>query len=187
MKPITLDILVACGADRTAAGAYVDLLNELLPLYGLNTLLRVAHFLGQILHESNGMRAVKEYASGEAYEGRAKDLGNTQPGDGKRFKGRGLMQLTGRRNYEAFARKYKIDCVNEPELLEQPRWALATAFYYWGTRSLNSYADKDMTLAIGQIINIGSVPRDKTRLPNGAADRERLVAKAKKALKPLFA
>lgn len=186
MKPITLDILVACGADRKSAAPYVDLLNELLPYYKINTHLRLSHFLGQILHECAGFKYVVEGASGAAYEGRA-DLGNIYPGDGVKYKGRGCMQTTGRTNYTAFSRKFGIDCVNHPELLEEPKWALAAGLYYWGTRGLNSYADKDALLQISQIINIGSVPRNKDRLPNGWADRQIKVMKSKRALLPLFA
>lgn len=177
-KPLTLtvDILAACGADRTAAAKYVAQMNELLPYYRINTLLRVANFLGQILHESNRLKAVEEYASGEAYEGR-KDLGNTQPGDGKRFKGRGLVQLTGRANYTAFARKFGIDCINKPELLTQPRWALATALWYWDTRNLNLIADKDDLKRITRIINGGY---------NGLSDRTALTARCKAALQAVF-
>jgi putative chitinase len=109
-------------------------------MYKINTRLRIAHFLAQLLHESNGFRAVREYATGAAYEGR-KDLGNTQPGDGVRFRGRGLIQLTGRSNYQAFADRFKLDVISQPELLEQPRWGAVTALYYWNSRSLNKKVD----------------------------------------------
>lgn len=184
---LTAETLIACGADKNHAYKYVDAINELLPLYGLTTLLRVAHWLGQVLVESDRMRAVREYASGEAYEGRV-SLGNTQKGDGVRFKGRGLIQLTGRTNYEAFAKKFGIDCVNHPEILEQPRWAVASALNYWNTRKLNGWADQDNVLAISQIINQGSVPKPgvKRALPNGYHDRVALVKRCKEALGDIY-
>lgn len=187
MKPLTVDILVKCGADRQAAARYVDVLTELLPYYRVDTLLRLSHFLGQILAESNRLKAVREYASGAAYEGR-KDLGNTQPGDGVRFAGRGLIQTTGRVNYTAFARKFGIDCVNHPELLEEPRWAVASALWYWGTRSLNTYSDRDDIYSISCLINLGHVPRPKSKrkVPNGYDMRQLYVKQSKAALAKLF-
>jgi putative chitinase len=188
-KPLnlTVDILVQCGAHRASSAKYVDTINELFPFYSVDTHLRVSHILAQLLHESNGFRAVLEYADGKTYEGRI-SLGNTQPGDGPRFRGRGLLQITGRANYTAFARKYKIDCINHPELLEQPRWAVAGALWYWQGRNLNYYSDLDDVLAVSQIINQGSIPRAgfKRKAPNGFADRVAKLAKCKAALAPLF-
>jgi putative chitinase len=186
---LTTDTLVACGADRTAAAKFAPVLNELLPIWNVASYLRACHFLAQILHESNGLRAVEEYASGVAYEGR-KDLGNTQPGWGIRYKGRGLIQLTGRTNYAALTKRFNVDFVNNPELLEQPQWAVGSALWYWQTRNLNVYADQDNGLAIGQIINLGSIPKPGSKrqsIPNGQADRAAKLARCKAALAPLFA
>ncbi len=87
-------------------------------------------FIAQIAHESGELTYVQEIASGKAYEGR-KDLGNTQPGDGIRYKGRGLIQLTGRANYEKYGQLMGLDLINNPELLEEPEFAALSAAYFW--------------------------------------------------------
>lgn len=172
--------LIACGADKRFAGRYVDALNARLANAQINTPLRLCHLLAQLLHESDRMRTAEEYASGKAYEGRA-DLGNVHPGDGVRFKGRGLIQNTGRKNYEAFSKYTDIDYVAHPELLERPDDAVAVSLWYWTTRKLNHYADLDDVLSISQIINMGSVPKANPgkKLPNGYSDRVALLRKCK--------
>lgn len=96
---------------------------------GLTKLAR-QYFLAQMLHESSGFSRLIEIASGEAYEGR-KDLGNTEPGDGKRYKGRGIIQLTGRYNYRKFGKMVGIDLENNPELAADPTMAVRIALEYW--------------------------------------------------------
>jgi putative chitinase len=81
--------------------------------YDINTRLRIAHFLGQTCEESAGFRTTQEFASGKEYEGR-KDLGNTQPGDGPRYKGAGLLQITGRANFDKYGKALGVDLVNNP-------------------------------------------------------------------------
>ncbi|QHV96310.1 glycoside hydrolase family 19 protein [Spirosoma endbachense] len=187
MKALTVDMLVRCGAIRTGAEKYVELLNELLPYYKITTHLRLSHFLGQVLHECDSMKTAEEYASGAAYEGRM-DLGNTEPGDGIRFKGRGLIQLTGRKNYTAFANKFNIDCVNHPELIASPRWAVASALNFWNVNKLNGWADFDRVWEISCIINIGHVPKpdEKRQLPNGWKERQQCLGRCKVVLQKLF-
>lgn len=145
---------------------------ELASKFGINTPLRQAHFLAQCAHESAGMRTTVEYASGKEYEGR-KDLGNTQPGDGVRYKGRGLIQLTGRTNYAAYGKKLGVDLVGHPDLAAAFPAAIETAALYWVDHGLNDLADKDATVAITKRINGGV---------NGLSQRELYLAKAKKAL-----
>jgi putative chitinase len=140
--------------------------------FALNTELRQAHFLAQLAHESAGFRTTVEYASGAAYEGRA-DLGNTQPGDGVRFKGRGLIQLTGRANYAAASKALGVDFVKNPALAAQFPHAIRVAGWYWSTRKLNALADADNVRAVTKKINGGH---------NGLEDRERYLARAKKVL-----
>ena len=92
-------------------------------------------FIAQIAVESGELKYVEELASGEAYEGRT-GLGNTQKGDGKKYKGRGLLQITGRRNYTKLSNDLGVDFVNNPELLKQPKYAVDSAFWYWKVNNL---------------------------------------------------
>lgn len=147
--------------------------------YDINTPLRAAHFLAQVGHESGELRYREEIASGAAYEGRT-DLGNTQPGDGRKFKGHGLIQLTGRSNHAAFSEYVnRPDLMNHPDrIVSEPELALGTALWFWGVgnrtgKSLNRYADRDDIRTITRIINGGF---------NGFEDRKRLLGTAKAAL-----
>ena len=94
--------------------------------FQINTPKRQAAFIAQLAHESGSFKYVKELASGKAYEGR-KDLGNTQPGDGVKFKGRGLIQLTGRANYQKASDYFNEDFIDHPELIETPKYATLVA------------------------------------------------------------
>lgn len=116
--------------------------------------LRLAHFMAQLIHESCGFRYMEEISSGQAYEGR-KDLGNVQAGDGKRFKGRGPIQLTGRANYRSYGRRLGIDFESHPEVVALPSVGLMVACSYWSTHGLNALADADDLRAITRKINGG--------------------------------
>lgn len=153
---------------------FIGPLNTQMAVYGIDTPLRVAHFLSQILHESGGFRWVKELATGAAYEGR-KDLGNTQKGDGVRYKGRGLIQLTGRANYKAFRdwMNGKPDVYTSPALVEQPNLSVLASVFFWITKGLNALADRDDVVAVTKRINGGT---------NGLAERKELLKKAKEVL-----
>lgn len=138
--------------------------------YGiLDTGLRLAHFMGQCAHESGGFRYMEEIASGQAYEGR-KGLGNVVPGDGKRYKGRGPIQLTGRANYRAFGHEVGIDFESHPEIVAFPSIGLMAAVRYWNNKGLNALADADDLVGITRKINGGT---------NGLDDRKAQTAKAK--------
>ncbi len=113
-----------------------------------------------------------EYASGEAYENH-EDLGNTEPGDGKRFKGRGLIQLTGRANYRQFSQAIGEDFVANPTQLEQLPYCVLVAGWFWHDRNLNPLADQDDVVAITRRINGGT---------NGLEDRKDFLQKAKAVL-----
>ena len=133
----------------------------------LDNSLRLIHFLAQLAHESGNFRYMEEIASGAAYEGR-KDLGNTQAGDGKRFKGRGPIQLTGRANYRRYGQQLGIDFENNPEIVAIPSIGLLVACKFWSDNGLNALADKDDVMAITRRINGGT---------NGLADRKAHLAK----------
>lgn len=115
-------------------------LNEAMIEFGITSAERMAAFLAQVAHESGELRYTEEIASGEAYEGRLA-LGNTEPGDGPRFKGRGLLQITGRANYRECSAAFNIDFVANPGLLASPEWACRSAGWYWASRKLNALAD----------------------------------------------
>ncbi|WP_293864938.1 glycoside hydrolase family 19 protein [uncultured Alsobacter sp.] len=139
---------------------------------GITTPLRQAHFLAQLGHESGGFRYTEELASGSAYEGRT-DLGNTQKGDGVRFKGRGLIQITGRANYTAYGDAIGMDLTtggNWTKLSTDPFLAVDCAGWYWETRGLNDLADQDDVQKITRKINGGV---------NGLKDRKAYLSRAK--------
>lgn len=122
--------------------------------YNITTPKRQSAFLAQIAHESGSLAYVQEIASGKAYEGR-EDLGNIHPGDGVRFKGRGLIQITGRANYEAVSAALGISFTADPAKLEVPEYAALSAGWFWHTHGLNSLADRDAFGTITKIINGG--------------------------------
>lgn len=140
--------------------------------YEITTPLRIAHCLAQLAHESDGYCTTEEYASGAAYEGRA-DLGNTEPGDGKRFKGRGLIQLTGRANYRTYGARVGVDLEADPLAAAEPVMSLRIACEYWKDKALNDHADRDDLLTITRRINGGL---------NGLDDRRRYLRIAKDEL-----
>ena len=140
--------------------------------FEINSDMRIAHFLAQAAHESDGFRAVTEYASGAAYEGR-RDLGNVKRGDGVRFKGRSPFQLTGRANYKAAGDALGVDLVAQPEAAALFPLAARIAAWYWDTRNLNTLADRDDLRGVTRKINGGF---------NGLDSRRAYLARAKRAL-----
>lgn len=136
----------------------------------ITNLYRVAAFLAQLAHESGELRYMKELADGKGYEGR-KDLGNTEPGDGPRFKGRGPIQITGRSNYRKCSLALYGDerLLDTPEMLEQPSDGCRAAAWFWRTRGLNELADAKDFKMITKRINGGY---------NGLADREKYYGRA---------
>ncbi|HLL05385.1 MAG TPA: LysM peptidoglycan-binding domain-containing protein [Myxococcaceae bacterium] len=137
-------------------------LNKAMAEANITTPKRQAAFVAQLAHESAQFRYFEEIASGAAYEGR-RDLGNTQPGDGKRFKGRGPIQLTGRSNYRAAGKALGIDLENNPKRAAEVDVGFRTAAWFWNSRNLNTYADAGNFREVTRRINGGY---------NGLADRE---------------
>jgi putative chitinase len=154
---------------------FTGLLNDTMDMFNISTPSEQVEFLAQVLHESGECRYLTELASGEAYEGR-KDLGNTSPGDGVKYKGRGLIQITGKNNYQLVSDYFNHDFINNPEDLADPEWATKSAGWFWNLRKLNQFADDGSEAAFiteTKRINGGT---------NGLTDREQLWSKAKKVL-----
>ncbi len=151
----------AC-ATTINATKFMDAINATCTKYDISTPIRQLCFLAQVGHESGGLFFTEELASGAAYEGR-KNLGNTQPGDGIRFKGRGLIQITGRANYGAVGTALGVDFIKNPTLLggknvtvctvQQLQNAALSAGWYWNSRKLNAIAD---TINIAKPIDSGT-------------------------------
>lgn len=154
------------------AGLFLAPLNAAMAQFGIDTPLRQASFLAQVAHESGQLLWLRELASGAAYEGRS-DLGNVVAGDGVRFKGRGLLQITGRANYAACGVALGLDLLAAPQLLEQPVAACRSAGWFWQSRGLNRLADADNQERITRRINGGI---------NGLAERLALYQVARKVL-----
>ena len=147
------------------AGVFVPVLNAAMGHYQIVGAKRVAAFIAQIGHESGQLKYVKEIwgpsAAQAKYEGR-KDLGNTVAGDGSKYRGGGLIQITGRANYMACGEGLGLDLIKQPELLEKPQHACMSAAWFWATMGLSTLADTGQFDKITQRINGGQ---------NSAADR----------------
>lgn len=176
MTRLTPELLrAATGCSLESADRFAHWLDEACVAHQIDTPARLAAFLAQIGHESGSLRCVAELwgptPAQQRYEGR-KDLGNTEPGDGSRYRGRGLIQITGRANYAELSAAAGVDFVAQPELLESAQWAAWSAARFWHTRSLNALADAGNFDAITKRINGGL---------NGKEDRDRRHAVAKAA------
>jgi len=172
--PLTPELLRAVmpKVPDDQATRFAELLNTTLKEFDINSPRRQAAFLAQLAHESGQLRHMEEIASGEAYEGR-KDLGNTQPGDGKRYKGRGPIQLTGRANYRKAGQALGLDLEGKPEQASQPEVGFRVAGWFWKSHGLNELADKGDFRAITRRINGGL---------NGLESRQKYYDNALKAL-----
>ena len=151
---------------------YLPFLLAAMSEFAIRSSARAAAFLAQLAHESGELKYFEELASGAAYEGRS-DLGNTQPGDGVRYKGRGPIQLTGRANYRAAGRALGLDLEGTPALAATPEVGFRVAAWYWGSRNLNAQADAGNFDAITRAINGGY---------NGKASRDAYYRRALQVL-----
>lgn len=172
--PLSLEQLKAVmprvPADK--AGTYLRHLNAAMRQADILTYPRMTAFLAQLAFESGELRYMEELASGAAYEGR-KDLGNTQPGDGVRYKGRGPIQLTGRYNYRKAGEALGLSLEKNPTWAARPDVGFRVAAWYWASRGLNALADAGDFVKITERINGGT---------NGLTERQGYYAKARAAL-----
>ena len=166
-----------------ATGARIDRATEFLPIieraavdFEVTTPDRMAAFLAQVGHESGGLHWLAELwgptTAQSRYEGR-EDLGNNQVGDGFKYRGRGLIQLTGRANYQRASDALATDFVGDPDQLAEPEYAVRSAMWFWAAHGLNQLADMGEFERITRIINGGL---------NGEAERLALYESAKEAL-----
>lgn len=175
------ETLAACtGATMTRASSWTLPITSAMSQYQIDSPARQAAFLAQIGHESGGMNWTTELwgptDAQKLYEppsAKATELGNTQSGDGYLFRGRGLIQITGRANYNAVGDALCLNCTANPALLASPEWAALSAAWWWQTHGLNELADAGNFQQITRVINGGLT---------GEADREHLWAAAKQAL-----
>ncbi|MBW1246060.1 glycoside hydrolase family 19 protein [Pseudomonas tolaasii] len=167
---------------RTQAGVFVTALNAAMLHRNITSGARVAAFIAQIGHESGELRYLRELGSDQylsKYDtgALAARLGNSPEadGDGQKYRGRGLIQITGRRNYLVCSQALFGDdrLLQQPELLEQPQWACESAAWFWQSNGLNELADKDQFSTITRRINGGL---------NGLDHRLQLWARAKAVL-----
>jgi len=171
---MTIDQLLRLGVKESLAHKYLSYLNAATIKYNISTPIRLAHFYAQCLHESGMLFYTQEIADGSAYENR-KDLGNTLPGDGKLFKGRGFIQITGRFTYINYGNSLGENITASPQIVGEGKYAADSAGWFWTVfkkdsrgRNLNAMADEDLFLRITYFVNGGF---------NGLHDRFRLLKK----------
>jgi putative chitinase len=159
---------------------YLPFVNKVMEIYEIDTPLRASAFLAQIAHESGELRYMEEIwgptEQQKKYEPPselAQKLGNTEPGDGFRYRGRGPMMITGRANYQKYGDRLGVDLVGNPDLATTPQYAFSTAGLYWKLNGLNELADVQDFTTITRKINGGL---------NGLAEREKYYEIAKDAL-----
>lgn len=168
-------LAASTGATMTRALTWLAPIADAMTEFAINTPIRRAAFLAQIGHESGGLKYTRELwgptPAQMRYEGRA-DLGNTQHGDGSKYRGRGFIQITGRANYTEAGKALRVDLVNHPEILEDPEMCALSAAWWWSAHGCNALADSGDMVGLTKRINGGL---------NGLAGRLVLWEYAKKA------
>jgi putative chitinase len=156
MTPQELAICTGARSDR--AEEWLPYIEAAMTEFGIDTPERQAAFLAQIGCESGGLHWSSEIwgptSTQERYEGRV-DLGNVEPGDGSRFRGRGLIQITGRANYASAGIALGVDLITDPSKLAQPELAARSAGWYWQSHRLNALADSGEFEKLTRRINGG--------------------------------
>ena len=158
--------------DSGRTSALIGWMLSEMPAHDISNAFRTASYLAQVGHESGRLKYLEEIASGKAYEGRT-DLGNVHKGDGVRYKGRGLIMVTGRYNYQRCGEWLGIDLESHPQLLSEPEWAVKSSLWFWDVHGLNAYADNDDLRGQTKVINGGY---------NGYEDRQQLYVRALRIL-----
>ncbi|WP_186183324.1 glycoside hydrolase family 19 protein [Burkholderia gladioli] len=185
---MTPDILAsALQIPLERAKPWADPLTAAMALYAIDSAARQAAFLAQCGHECGRFLWLREIwgptAAQRAYEppaDKARELGNTQPGDGFRYRGGGMLQITGRYNFRVMGQKIGIDLEGDPDQISQPSVAVLASAQFWSDHALSAFADAGDFLSISRAINLGN-PRS-TATPNGMADRQALWDSCKAAL-----
>jgi len=161
---VTVDILLQImpNLKRSVGENYFPFLAQAMVEFEIINPLREAAFLAQIAHESGEFRFLEEIwgptpaqRNYEPPSRKARELGNVAPGDGKRYKGRGPIQITGRGNYQLFGQMLNLDLVNEPDRAADPEVAFRIAGAFWKSRGLNELADRQEFERITRRINGG--------------------------------
>lgn len=163
MSEITSELLkkIAPSTPKAKRDRFIPYFNSILPKYGVTTKKRVSAFLATVVMESDYLKATEEYADGWAYDvsrnkKKARELGNTEVGDGPKYKGRTLIQTTGKDNYQRVSDELGVDFVANPKWLAKPNYAVEGACIFWRDNKLNSYSDRGQFGQVEGIVNRGS-------------------------------
>jgi putative chitinase len=128
--------------DAARASSFAKPLGDAMKEFEINTPKRRAAFLAQVASESNELTFLEQLMGNPAADDGRADLGNTVPGDGRKYKGRGPLMVAGRANYKAAGQALKVDLLDKPELMAKPEVGSRAAAWYWKVNGLNELADR---------------------------------------------